>query len=211
MPGELIRLIVRSIYGIVLMMPVVFVRLFQELNEYIPLALRRERVKTRFSLEVEGYATIASLLMRLGVPPDEVDLVTVDGESVSPDFRLADGAEVNVYPVFERFDVGRVSRFRSAPLRVSRFELDAGLEELARLLRNNGFDAELRTPHDPAVLIERARREHRIVLSRNPALVHDKSLTHYILIHAAVPQRQLEEVLSQLQLDGDDCVRPTGR
>ncbi len=187
-------------------MAVVFVRLFQELNEYILPALRRERMKRRFPLEVERDTTIASLLMRLGVPLAEVDLITVDGESVAPDFTPADGAEVNLYPVFERFDVGGVSRIRSAPLRVSRFELDAGLEELARLLREGGFDAELRTPHDRPGLIERARREHRIVLSRDPDLVHDGSLTHFIRIHAIDSRRQLAEVLSRLQLDDHGCV-----
>ena len=46
-----------------------------------------------------------------------VDLVTADGTSVQLTFQPTDGTEINVYPVFERF------------------ELDLHLGKLARLLR----------------------------------------------------------------------------
>ena len=53
----------------------------------------------------------------LGVPLSEVDLILVNGRSVSFRYRLKDGDRVSVYPIFEQIDITGVTRVRNVPLK----------------------------------------------------------------------------------------------
>lgn len=191
-------------------MSVVHVRLFEELNQYIPQDRRRDRYKQRFTLTVPSDSTVADILVTLSVPVDEVDLVTIDGRSVSLGAHPPEGAELNVYPVFERFEIGGVSCVRAGPLRNTRFELDIHLGQLARLLRLHGFDATWRPPFDTAGLVERSLREHRILLSRDAGLIRRQGLTHGLLVRTGDPEQQLYRVFDALQLRDSEGVNDKG-
>lgn len=182
------------------MMPQVYVRLFQELNDYLPPESRPERYKTRFACSIDPGTSVRLLIESIGIPVDEVDLVTVDGESVPLTFRPAPNVEINVYPVFERFGIGQLSRIHDRPLRRPRFILDRDLGELARRLRKQGLDAVWEPPFDHDALIARSRAEHRILLSRDRNLTGRPELTHRVHLHGRVPEDQLNEVLDVLDL-----------
>ena len=182
------------------MMPQVYVRLFQELNDYLPPESRPDRYKTRFACSIDSGTSVRALIESLGIPVDEVDLVTVDGESVPLTFRPAPNVEINVYPVFERFGIGELSRVRSRPLRRPRFVLDQDLDELARRLRERGLDAVCAPPFDHDALIARSREEHRILLSRDQDLTGRPELTHCVHVRGRIPEDQLNEVLDVLDL-----------
>jgi uncharacterized protein len=179
-------------------MPSATIRFYEELNDFLP-AEHRKRPFTAFF--AEG-CSVKALIEDLGVPHTEVDLVLANGESVDFGYRLTDNDLISVYPVFESLDIGQVSRVRAAPLREPRFLLDVHLGTLARLLIMFGFDARYARNADDEELVRAARREHRILLSRDRGLFKRRIATHGYAPRSLVPRTQLAEVLQRFDLRG---------
>jgi len=89
-----------------------FFRLYEELNDYVP----PERRKVTFSVTFKDPATIRDAICSLGVPPEEVDLVLVNGESVPFNHIITDADMISIYPIFESLDISGVTRLRDKPL-----------------------------------------------------------------------------------------------
>ena len=106
---------------------------------------------------------------------------------------------VSVYPVFESWDIGGLSRVRAAPLRETRFALDVHLGKLARLLRMVGFDAQYSNTIADEELARLARGEKRIILSRDRGLLKRRTVTHGYLVRSDAPRRQLAEVAAEVR------------
>jgi hypothetical protein len=87
-------------------------RLYEELNEYLP----PERRKVIFGLTLKDSTTIKSAILLLGVPPEEVDLVLVNGVSVPFNHVIAGGDMISIYPIFESLDISSVTKLRKKPL-----------------------------------------------------------------------------------------------
>ena len=87
-------------------------RLYEELNDYLP----AEKRKSDFSFSFNKTATVSEALHSLGVPMKEVDLVLVNGESVTFNHIINDGDRVSVYPIFESLDISGITRLRGKPL-----------------------------------------------------------------------------------------------
>ncbi len=181
------------------------IRLYEELNAFLPAEKRRQTL----SVDIPEGCTVKALIEDLGVPHTEVDLVLANGESVDFSYRPADGDRISVYPVFESWDIGSLSRVRPVPLRETRFALDVHLGRLARLLRMFGFDALYHNSMEDEELVRVARREKRILLTRDRGLLKRRSVTHGYLVRSLVPRSQLAEVVKRFDLAGS--VRPGGR
>jgi len=186
-------------------MPSVTVRFYEELNQFLP----KERKKRSFSVDVPPGSTTKAVIENLGVPHTEVDLVLVNGESADFSRQLIEGDRLSVYPVFESWDIGPVSRVRSAPLREIRFSADVHLGKLARLLRMMGFDTAYGNDRGDELIVSAARAERRIVLSRDRGLLKRRAVTHGYLVRSLAPRAQLAEVLTRFDLAGQ--VRMFGR
>jgi methionyl-tRNA formyltransferase len=91
-----------------------------------------------------------------------------------------------------------------------RFLADAMLGRLATWLRVLGYDAEYDRRED-AVLVERARREHRILLTRDTRLLRRRDLPGHLFIRSDRVRDQLRELLVALDLPvrggGRRCLR----
>lgn len=172
-------------------------RFYEELNDFLPPARRR----VAFSAALAESATVKHAIESLGVPHTEVELVLVDGMSVGFAHRLHGGERVAVYPVFEAFDVSPLVRLREAPLRNTRFIADAHLGRLARTLRFLGFDTAWRNAWGDAELAALAAAEHRIVLTRDRALLMRREVTHGVYLRSEAPLAQLAQLAGRLQLD----------
>ena len=92
-------------------------RFYEELNDYLPEECRKRDFEVRFDEPV----TVGKAIESLGVPRSEVDLILVNGQSVSFRYRLKDGDRVSVYPIFEQIDISGVTRVRKQPLIKLRF------------------------------------------------------------------------------------------
>lgn len=171
-------------------------RFYEELNDFLPLARRRQDAV----VQCARGATTKHMIEALGVPHTEVELILVNGESVDFDRRLADGDRVAVYPRFEALDVTPLLRVRSSPLRSTRFFADAHLGALAHLLRMAGFDTLLDGGSDDAVIVATSEAECRILLTRDRELLKRRNVTHGCYVHALRPRDQLREIFDRLDL-----------
>jgi uncharacterized protein with PIN domain/sulfur carrier protein ThiS len=140
------------------------------------------------------------LLASLGIPPDEVDLVLVNGRSVALQHLLEAGDAVSLYPVFESFDIGSVTAVRAGTLRRPAFVLDVHLGKLAHLLRMFGFDASYRDDFTDEDLVRISAAEGRTLLSKDRALVARDDVTRGLVIRSQIPREQLLEVMRRLDL-----------
>ena len=89
-----------------------YFRLYEELNDYLPVS-KKKRI---FNLSFKTPTTIDEAIRSLGVPPEEVDLVLVNSESVPFDHIIAEGDKISIYPIFESLDISSVTRLRDKPL-----------------------------------------------------------------------------------------------
>jgi uncharacterized protein with PIN domain len=179
-------------------MPYADFRFYEELNDF----LKAPRRKKTFRVPFDGHPRVGALIARLGVPHPEIDMVLVNGQSVGFDHRLVHGDRVAVYPMFEAFDITPLVRLRSRPLRHTAFILDVHLGRLARGLRLLGFDACYRNDYEDLQIIRCARREHRIVLTRDRRLLQDPAVQHGYRVRADQPEAQMREVLVRFDLTG---------
>ena len=90
----------------------VIFRFYDELNDYLAEGCRKKDFEVRF----EEPVTVGKAVESLGVPLKEVDLILVNGKSVSFRYRLKDGDRVSVYPIFEQLDISGLTRVRKTPL-----------------------------------------------------------------------------------------------
>ena len=173
-------------------------RFYEELNDFLPRALR----KRAFSYRCARRASVKQAIEAIGVPHTEVEIILVNGQSVDFSHPVRDGDRVSVYPQFESLDITPLLRVRERPLRTPRFIADAHLAALARYLRMLGFDTRLAATLDDAEIAEISARERRILLSRDRELLKHRVITHGCYVHATKPRRQLEEIVARLDLLG---------
>ena len=174
----------------------VTLRFYAELNDFLPLALR----KRPFEQSVKATQSIKHLIENLGVPHTEVEIILANGRSVAFDYLPQEGDRISVYPVFERLDITPLLRLRAAPLRHPRFLADAHLGKLARHLRLLGFDTLYFNDIGDLRLAEISVQERRILLTRDRALLMRREITHGCFVHATDPREQLQALFLRLDL-----------
>ncbi len=171
-------------------------RFYEELNDFLP----QDRRKTSFSHLFRGTPSVKDTIEAIGVPHVEIDLILVDGRSVGFGHLLRGGERVAVYPVFERLDISPVVRLRPSPLRVPRFVADVHLGTLARYLRLIGFDTHWQNDLDDPAIIDIARDQSRIILTRDRGILCHGGVTRGYWLRATDPTAQLDEVVQALDL-----------
>jgi uncharacterized protein with PIN domain len=171
-------------------------RFYEELNDFIPSGKR----KKQFVVQLNGKTSVKDVIESQGIPHTEIDLILVNGESVTFDHQPSDGDNISVYPVFESLDISSVSKLRPQPLRDNRFILDVHLGKLARKLRMMGFDTLYRNDFEDDEIIRIALKENRIILTRDIGILKQKSVTHGYFVRSTQAQKQLTEVLHRFDL-----------
>ncbi len=86
--------------------------MYEELNDYLP----QGKKKAQFSLPFKNQATVLDAIRYLEIPPEEVDLVLINGDSADFGWILCDGDRVSIYPIFESLDISELTRLREKPL-----------------------------------------------------------------------------------------------
>lgn len=175
------------------------------MNDFLP----REKKKERFLYRFSGSPSVKDALEAVGVPHTEVDVIIVNGDSVGFEYRLSDGDDIAVYPVFESFDVSSLTRLRKKSLRDSRFILDVHLGTLAKTLRLLGFDTYYRNDLDDDEIVDRAEREKRTILTRDIGILKQKRVTHGYWVRSTDSDEQAAEIIRRFQLE--NSARPFSR
>jgi hypothetical protein len=170
-------------------------RFYEELNDFLP----PDKRKRRFAHRLKPSQSVREILNDLGVPCAEVEMVLVNGESVSFSHRPEDGDFVSIYPVFESLNVKPLVRVRAAPLRNTRFLVSKGLRRLARRLRSLGFDTLDCSAWSWETIVRVTEEERRILLTRETLQGQEEIARAYVVRHSR-PGEQLFEVLSRFDL-----------
>ncbi len=174
----------------------IHVRLYEELNDFLP----PDKRKRRFAHRLSTGADVAKLLTELDVPRGHVELVLVNGNSTDFSHLLKSGDFVAIYPVFESLDVSSLLRVRTKPLRTIRFLVGSRLIRLAGYLRSLGFDTLDGSSWSVEKAIRMSRKDRRILLTRDPVMMEHPELMHGYLVQETAPKRQLIEVLRRFDL-----------
>lgn len=177
-------------------MGLVQIRCYAELNDCLP----PEEQYTTFPVFADDRRPVSEVLGSLGIAPDMVDLVLVNGESVELSFPIREGDRVSAYPVFETFDISTLAKIASRPLRNPRFILDTHLGKLAFHLRMMGFDALYRNDYDDDTLANVSLQEGRLLLSRDRLLLERPEIIRGYRVRETHPRRQLFEILHRFDL-----------
>ncbi len=174
-----------------------FFRFYEELNDFLPEARRKQT----FPYDFVGTPSVKDTLEAIGLPHTEIDVILVDGESVGFEYRLQGGERVAVYPVFEAFDITPLIRLRPKPLRNTRFVVDVHLGKLAQKLRLLGFDSVFRNDLTDHEIVACALQERRIILTRDKGILKYNAVTHGYWVRQTDPHAQVREVVRRLQLE----------
>jgi uncharacterized protein with PIN domain/sulfur carrier protein ThiS len=179
-------------------MATAILRFYEELNDFLP----AHRKKREFRAAFNPGDTVKALIESLGVPHTEVDLILVNGRSVSFQQKVQPEDRISVYPVFESLEIGSVTKVRPEALRRTRFVLDVHLGRLAKLLRMLGFDTLYSNRYDDCDLSLISRNQGRIVLTRDRELLKRSMISHGCCLRSDQPMEQLLEVLKRFDLRG---------
>ena len=183
------------------------VRVYGPLNDFLP-ARQRQSTSIR---TLQGRTTVKDLIESLGVPHPEIDLIIVNGSSVPFDYIVEPGDRIAVFPRFVTIDISTVAGVRPSPPAVIRFVVDVHLGKLAKRLRLLGLDAAYRTGAHDDELADMARREERILLTRDQQLLKRRVVDYGFFVRSTRPHDQLVEVLRRfgpLALDPfSRCIR----
>ena len=127
--------------------------------------------------------SIKDIIESCGVPHPEVDLISVDEQTVGFDHTLTNDAKVRVFSIENRDALNAEQRLQATGM--SRFVADGHLGSLTRNLRLLGFDVAYRQNADDHQLLEVMVRENRALLTRDRRL-----LMHAIVQHGYWPRSQ---------------------
>jgi uncharacterized protein with PIN domain len=171
-------------------------RFYEELNDFLP----QRRRKVRFPVSFNDSPSVKDTVESLGAPHTEIDVILVNGASVDFSYRLHNGDDVAVYPVFESIDVTAITRLRPAPLRIIAFICDVHLGRLARALRILGFDTLYRNDYTDNEIVAIASSGHRMALTRDRGLLKHSAITHGYCVRSTAWREQAREVVERFDL-----------
>jgi len=174
----------------------VLIRFYEELNDYLPPGKRKRDIEVLLN----GNETVREIIEKLGVPPAQVDLVIVNGESEALEAVVKQGDRISVYPVFERLNIEGMSRLREKPLRKLNFMVDQGLGALAESLKALGLDVCFRDDLDREQILQAAKEERRILLTLQSDLEGSQELERMIVLRPGSLPEQIHQVIDALDL-----------
>ena len=151
------------------------------------------------AVKIQNRRTIGEIIRSLGVPLEEVGLILINSEPVGPAHLVDGGERVSIYPVFESFTIGSVSRMPSSPLRKTTFILPTGLKYLAGELEKQGHDVAVASSLTD--LVERAELENRIVVTTDRITDEKLPVSRILYVHVGSIKSQVEYVVNRLHLE----------
>ena len=153
-------------------MNIAFIRFYEELNDFLPFS----KQKILYSIYFRDNPSIKAIIESEGIPHTEVDLVLINGHSVTFQEKVNDNDHISVYPKFELFDISSINVIRLKPLRETKFVLDVHLGKLTRYLRMLGFDSIYDNGFTDVELLRVSMQENRTLLTRNRKLLMRKTV-----------------------------------
>jgi uncharacterized protein with PIN domain len=163
---------------------------------------RKWRDNKRVAIAVERTASIKDVVESFGLPHTEVGRLQVDDIEIEFNHLIASPCRIDIWPVTTPWNVLAPSVLRPEPLSKIHFLVDANVSKLARLLRMAGFDATTNLHLEDEALAVYAKKERRILLSKDRGLLMRKNVEFGRIIRAIEPLAQYNEIINLLALHG---------
>jgi len=173
-----------------------FFRFYSNLNDFLP----PHRQQVEFTHQIKNPGSIKDAIEALGIPHPEINLILVNGESVSFKYLVQTGDHISVYPQFATLDITAISQVQPPPLSEIRFVLDVHLGKLATYLRLLGFDTLYRNDYHDQELAQISCQEQRILLTQDRGLLKRSIITYGYVVRSDDPEQQLVEIFKRFQL-----------
>jgi uncharacterized protein len=175
----------------------VYIRFYEELNDFLP----QNKKKLRFPNEFKGRVSVKDLIESLGVPHTEIDLILVNSNPVGFNYIVKENDEINVYPVFESFDIKEVQHLRPQSLREPKFISDVQLGSLTKYLRMLGLDVIYKNSYAGNEIVMISKNETRAILTKDRELLKRNDVSHGYWIRNLDVISQVKEVINRFQLN----------
>ena|SRR3990167_2995913 len=178
--------------------------------------LSPEKRSRTFSHTVKGRPSIKDTVEALGVPHTEIDCLTVNGQSVDFAYQIKGGEKIRAYPDGAKVKLARVKRLQGRTAGRPKFILDVHLGKLARHLRLLGFDSLYQSDFTDRQIVECAKKEKRIVLTRDIGLLKNKAVTCGYFVRTTGAAAGIREIVKRYRLGGSArpftlCLNCNGR
>ncbi len=176
---------------------IAYFRFYGSLQDFLPSEHRHSDVSYTFW----GRPAVKDAVEAQGIPHPEVDLIIINGSTVSFEERITAGDQVSVYPWISAIPrpAGALRPPWPDPIR---FVCDVHLGQLARYLRMMGVDTWYETDCSDPKLARIADENDRILLTRDLGLLKRGRVQRGAYVRAQSPRRQLAEVVSRFPLEG---------
>jgi uncharacterized protein len=171
-------------------------RAYAELNDFLPRSFR----EPPFVRRIPEPTSVKDLLEGAGIPHTEIGAILVDGIPVTFEVSINAPCRVVAFPAFRNLAPSELPALRPELPHVPRFVVDTHLGRLARYMRLLGFDTLYVNAAGDAWLVELARREGRVVLTRDRGLLMRKAVIWGCFVRHDDPQNQLSEVARRFDL-----------
>jgi len=172
------------------------VRLYEELNDYLPVKIRKSPLK----MKIPDHTPVIRLIQRLAIPEDEVDLILINSQPAGLETQINDDDYISVYPEFESFDISRLQHIHDKPLRKTRFILHEDFPELQNLLNRAGYDCRNGNDYSEEELVRTSNSEKRIIITREKYFMHKLNINRCYCLKADTPEKQLSEIQKRFDL-----------
>lgn len=157
---------------------------------------RRWREANPVRQPVTRAASIKDVMESFGLPHTEVGRIECDGWEADFSMPVWEGRRFDIFPVPVPWDVFRPTLLRPRPLTTICFIVDNNVGRLARYLRMAGLDTLYDHRWSNGDILDRLRRDNRILLTRDLDLLKRKQVVFGRYIRSSEPVLQLREVLN---------------
>ncbi len=171
-------------------------RFYEELNDFLP----KDKEKKRFIHTFIDRASVKDLIESFGIPHTEVDMILVNGKSVSFKYLINDADDISIYPVFESMDIANIQHLRCKPLRKPKFICDVHLGKLVRNMRMLGLDVYYKNDLGDNQIVKISLSEKRTILTRDVGILKRSEVTHGYFVRETNPEKQFDEILKRFDL-----------
>ncbi len=190
----------------------IYIRLFADLNFFVPEKLKHKNIR----LTVFGKPSVKDVIESIGVPHNEFELVTLNGEPTEFNRNVNQNDQLVVYPHFYQLSVEVPMDSQKRDISQFKFVLDVHLGKLAAMLRLLGFDTVYNNKLQDHQIIELANSEGRIILSRDLGIFKNSRVKKGYFPRSQDPKIQIKEIvdrygLNQLVKPFSRCIKCNGK
>jgi len=171
------------------------ITLFIKFQNRFAFFLAKDKQNNWFQHSLNRKTSVKDIIESFGVPHAEIGHLYFNGKEIDFSYIPFSNGSLEVYAIQTPFSVLSPSFLRPEPFDRIKFIADVNVIRLGRLLILSGFDVVYSSFYSDHEIADIAQIEHRIVLTRDTALLKRKKIVFAKRIRENMPYDQLVEVI----------------